>query len=78
MSVKTANYALTEAHSHSMGPQDTLVLPEGAFVSPIDPYYLPRHIKEHSSYKWFDPETHVHCFTRWGIILIPKRIVRER
>ena len=78
MSVKVPNHALTEAYSYAVGNQDTRTLPQNAYVCPIDPYYLPRHLKESSEYAFFNAETHVYCYTRYGLIPIPKNIVRVR
>jgi hypothetical protein len=73
----TPNYVLTEEHAVSSGPYDTKTLPAGSFVRPIDPVYLPRHITESDEYKYFSPERQIYCYTRIGIVAIPKYKVRR-
>lgn len=46
-------------------------LPAGSFVKPIDPYWLPQHIKDTSNFKWMNKETQVFCYTALGMVLIP-------
>lgn len=55
-----------------------IVLPAGSFVCPIDWYYVPKHVKESDRYRWFDKETHSVCYTRFGLVPIAKRVLRER
>lgn len=78
MTVKTNNHALTEAYAHSAGPHDTIYLPQGSYVSPVDPYYLPRHIKELPEYRHMNHDTHTFAYTKFGLIPLPKKIIKAK
>lgn len=54
----------------------TKELPAGSFVKPIEACYIPDFIKE--KLKISDPETETYCYTAYGIILVPKNILRIR
>lgn len=57
-------------------PDSDNILPQGAFVKPIDDYYLPKHIKETNNYYWRNKEEVVYCYCHFGIIQIPRRLIR--
>ncbi len=75
-SVKTPNFALRQEHRIEMRG-DYRTLPSGAFVRPIELQYVPVHVKEDSRNQFFNVQSDVYCFTRYGIIAIPKSIVME-
>lgn len=61
---------------HNCGSyQDSRILPAGAFVRPIVFEYLPKHITDKASF--FNPETEVYVYCRYGITLIQKNKLRE-
>ena len=70
-------YVLREAHSCKSDPFGAdKMLPAGAYIKPINFYYISALTKE----RWpsFNPETQVFCYTAYGIIPIPKSLVRLR
>lgn len=70
-----ANYVLMEDFNFNrLG--DANVLPAGAFVMPIEAQYLPRHIKDSTDYRWYDPQVSAFCYCHAGIILIPLSLIR--
>lgn len=71
--IKTPNYVLQEDHSFNQGTQDVRTLPAGTFVRPIEFRYLPRHITDKNQ----EYERSVYCYTRYGIISIPRHKIRE-
>lgn len=73
----TPDFVLTEEFSIYNGPQDSKVLKAGSFVRPISKCYLPKHITEdpHNQYIFDD---RVFCYTHYGIILIPKKLLRQK
>ena len=73
--MKTPNYVLDEDFSIPYGHHDVKVLPAGTFVRPIETCYVPKHIKDEN--KWFNEKTDCYCYTRIGIIVIPKKYVRK-
>lgn len=77
--MKTPDYILTEDFNHYMGPHDSRKLPAGSFVRPIEFRWLPKHIQESPDGIWnkFHSDK-IYCYTHYGIILIPKNILRER
>lgn len=75
-SLPTPNFVLTEEWRVSLGLGKDKVLPVGAFVRPIEDIYLPTHIKESQAYKWLS-ENEIFVFSSYGIICIPKKIMRK-
>jgi hypothetical protein len=53
------------------------VLPAGTFVKPLEPTYLPAHIKAGIDYETFRPETEIFVYCSVGIIVIPKHAIRS-
>ncbi len=79
MSVRTPNYALTEEHSvFRKNRTDPIVLPAGSFVRPLELCYVPKHVLEDPQWRYFDKEIEVFVFTKFGIVAVPKRLVKER
>lgn len=75
MSTRPKDYMLTEETTVKTFNGDK-VLPKYAFVKPMDPYHVPKFIKERDS--WYHLEgTYVYCYTHWGIVSLPKALVRE-
>lgn len=77
--MKTPNYVLTEKFSFSANGAfgSAIELPEGTFVRPIEVIWLPTHILQSSDYKFFKPEKEVFVYTRYGIIVVPRDIIRK-
>lgn len=68
--MRTPDYVLTE-EVHIASDR---ILPVGAFVRPIVWDYLPRHIREAKPEGL--PNHFAYCYTRYGIIPIPKKSMR--
>lgn len=81
MSVRTPNYRLIQDHTVSSGSglmgADYKTLPAGSYVRPIELSYVPPHVKEDSRWKYFNKELEVFAYTKFGIIPIPKYILRD-
>ncbi len=80
MSVRVADYALTEDftyYSNGWGG-DSKVLPQGSWVKPISLCYVPKEVKESKRWVDFNKETEIFVYCHYGIIAIPKNIVREK
>lgn len=75
--MKTPNYVTTEDCKLDQGKFSAKILPVGTFVRPINNEYLPRHIKESDMYFWIKTGEYVYVYCSYGIVLIPKDIVRE-
>ena len=71
--MKTTNYVLMEAYTHLIDRQDSQTLPAGSFVRPMDPRWVPKEVKERH---WINHDKEVFCYTRLGIIPIPRKIIR--
>ncbi len=56
---------------------DPIVLPAGSFVKPIETRYLPPHVLKDPKNKYFTEKTEVICYTRLGMVAIPRNIIRE-
>lgn len=74
--MKTPDYVLSEAYVTYQGSTQ-VEYPVGMFVRPIDPYYLPKHILDSDSHRWFNSQLEVYCYTSLGIVKFPKNIVRK-
>lgn len=74
---RTPNYILTEEHTYSLGVSDYRTLEAGTFVRPIELHYVPKHITEDRSHREFNKETQIYCYCRYGIVAIPRKIIRE-
>jgi hypothetical protein len=76
--MRTPNYVLIQDYSFSEGQgwgQNQKTLPQGAFVRPISEDYVPKHILE--KYSFYNKDLEIYCYTRYGIMLIPKKYLRE-
>lgn len=75
----TPNYVLTESYSYSAGSSnhDSKTLAAGSFVRPIDPRYVPKHVLDNPKYVWFNKNTEVFVYCKYGIIVVPLNIIRE-
>lgn len=73
--MKTPNYVLDSDFNIPYGHHDVKTLPAGSFVRPLEFIYVPQHIKDEN--KWFNEHNDVYCYTKIGIIAIPKHQVRE-
>ncbi len=71
---RSPDYVLTAPHAVP-GSHD-LTLPAGAFVRPIATCYVPKHVLEDTRWQSFWLEGMLFCYTRYGILPIPKAIVR--
>lgn len=77
MSVKTPNYILSEDVSIDRSIYDDKTLKAGTFVRPIEVQYVPKHVLENPRYAFVDQEKEVFCYTRYGIVPIPRKYIRE-
>lgn len=78
--VRTPNYVLSEPFIYSVyghGPMDSRTLEAGTFVRPIELYYVPKHVTEDPQNRGFDKAKEVYCYCHFGIIPIPRKIIRE-
>lgn len=73
--MKTPDYVLKEKHTASYGPHETLELPAGAFVRLIQPAYVPKHILDAN--RLYNKATEVFVYCRYGIVLIPRYLIRQ-
>lgn len=77
MAIKTANYTIIEEHRILTPDWKEKIIPAGTFVKPIHIYYLPDHIKKTNDYKYFVSATEQFVYCSYGIIVVPKHIIRE-
>ena len=77
--MKTPDYVITSAFTHYPGyGQEGRTLPEGSFVRPIEFRYLPKEFRDDDTYKLLDRgKNHEFCYTRIGIVAIPKSQIRK-
>lgn len=78
MSVKVQDYALKSPHMYRTGVwADPITLPAGLFVKPIEYRYVPKHVLEKYENTGHDDSKCVFCYTSYGIISIPRELIRE-
>lgn len=78
MTVKVQQYRTTEeVNVVSLSENKTITLPFGCFVKPINPDYLPRHIKEAKEYDYCIQNGWLICYCYYGIVAIPKIVIEE-
>jgi hypothetical protein len=75
MAIKVPEFVLTQGFLMHKGPMDTYTIPEGSFVKPIEYCYVPQHVKDAN--KHHDKLKEIFCYTREGIVSIPRNIIRE-
>jgi hypothetical protein len=73
----TPNFITTEDYRFMKSKWTEQILPAGSFVRPIELCWLPKHILDADGHKWFNSETEVYAYCSWGIIAIPKKIMRK-
>lgn len=73
---KTPTYALIAPH-HVKCRSDYIVLSEGTFVRPLSLEYVPQHVLEDRNNLYVDKTKEVFCYTRYGIVPIPRDIIKE-
>jgi hypothetical protein len=77
-SIKTPNFVITQMFVWCPNRlAKTIELPAGSFVRPIEYQYVPKHVTEAPVWQDFDKNREVFCYTRFGIIALPKNILRE-
>jgi hypothetical protein len=75
--MRVPDFITTEDVKVSPGSADSKTLPSGAFVKPIHPYYLPKHIKESEVYQYCDHSIYAFAYSHFGIIMIEKTKIRQ-
>ncbi len=73
--MKRLTYVLTKDHTVSLGPHDSITLPQGSFVVPMDPRWVPKHIKESDAGRYILPSLESFVYTKYGILVVPKKII---
>ena len=77
--MSTPDYILTQDYHHYISPHDTRILKAGSFVRPIQFCYLPAHITENRDNQWIKySNDKMFCFTYYGMIAIPKDLLRQK
>lgn len=74
---RTPNYVLTRDFMVAQNGRDYKKLPCGSFVRPIELRYVPQHVIDDPLNTFFDVKLEVYCYTRYGLISIPKKDIRE-
>ncbi len=79
MSERTSNYCLVSDHSYNQGNSryDLRILSAGTFVRPLELNYVPKHVIDDERWKAFDKTKEVFCYCRYGIVPIPRNLIRE-
>ncbi len=75
---RTPSYVLVQAVSISYGPMDYKILDAGTYISPLQYCYVPQHVIDDPFNKYFNADTEVFAYTKFGIVAIPKRSIREK
>lgn len=73
--MSTPDYAIMDKYEYFSPSQESLFLPAGAFVRPIDWYYLPKHVLVEWKADFINRNEYVFCYTSNGIIPIPRKLI---
>lgn len=73
MSYRTKGYVLSQAFNYRIDIHDSIDLPSGSFVLPMDARWVPQEVKNRIGKPGIN-EIYVH--TKHGIIIVPAKIVR--
>ena len=71
----TPDFVLNEDYTYYVSITDPCVLKAGTFIRPIELQYLPKHVTEY--WVGVNPGTMTYCYTRYGIIPLPNKILRK-
>lgn len=79
---RTPNYRLNTDFSYSASPgmwanMDQKVIPAGSYVRPLELTYVPKHVVEDKRWEFFNKDLDVFCYTKNGIIPIPRAYLSE-
>lgn len=73
---RAPTFVLRDAYVvYTPGSLDKVELPQGAFVQPINKDYVPKHITD--KVFGFNTDVDTFAYSRFGIIVIPRRLIRE-
>jgi hypothetical protein len=75
--MKTPNFRMTEPHSLPGEKMGEYSLTTGDFVRPIIIDYVPKHVVDDGRWRGFNKDTEIFCYTKKGIVPIPKHKVKE-
>lgn len=76
-SPRTPNFCLSADFMFSYDRHDTKTLPAGTFVRPLELQYVPQHVLDNPLWRGFNKDKEVFVYTKFGILAVPKHIVRE-
>lgn len=74
---KLPTYVLDKPLIIEINKFDTLTLARGTFIKPVSAKYLPKHILDDPKFLGFNENEEAFCYTRYGFILIPRKLIRE-
>lgn len=72
---RTPNYRLNRALAVKTDSRDSQYLPPGTYVRPIEPCYVPEHVKDANPN--FSPSSEVYIYTKYGIVVAPAYYLEE-
>lgn len=70
--MKRDSYVLSETFVYRIDIHDSIEIPKYSHVVPMDPRWVPEHIKK----KYPIGNGQMYVYTKFGIILVPSKIVR--
>lgn len=74
--MKLPEYVTTEEINLNVGYGGLKTLPVMSFVRPIEPVYVPKHVKEKFPIKK-DDDTLLYVYTHYGILRLEKTKIRK-
>lgn len=80
MSLPTPNYVTDEEYTVTVKGTNK-ILPVRSFARPISYYYLPEYLREEEEakpvYGRMNQEKEVYCYTHFGLVLLPWKLLRK-
>ncbi len=75
--MKTPDYVLCEDIDLLDDNWDKKVVPAGTFVKPVHENYVPAHVKDRKINMWFNSELDEYCYSSFGFLIVPKKLIRR-
>ncbi len=70
MSIQSADYTLSDDVVIRVDVHDSITVPKGSFLKPFTLRWVPKHVKER--WPFHDDKVEVFCYTKYGILPLPR------
>ena len=78
MSIKIPNYITNTDVRITINITESVTVPAGTWVKPVEYYYVPKHIKDIPWWKHLNTEERVFTYSHYGFLPIPRKHISEK